>query len=268
MPARPLSARSVLASTLLGTVPPRMPADRLVRVGALFGLAEGTVRTALSRMVSAGELRRDERGRYELTGDLLRRQRRQLESRSGAVVPPGGRPGDWSGRWVQAVVVEGARGAPERAALRRAMARLRLGELRDGVWLRPDNLDPARDPDERRVVDRQCRWFGVEPGHDDELAATLWDLDGWSAGAVELRRAMAGMTGRLEDGDVAALADGFVLSARVLRHFVADPLLPPELLGRRWAGGPLRADYDRFDAAFRSTLRRWLDDDPRYGGRP
>ncbi|MFZ4519430.1 MAG: PaaX domain-containing protein, C- domain protein [Microthrixaceae bacterium] len=258
----------MLASTLLGTVPPRMPADRLVRVGVLFGLADGTVRTALSRMVAAGELRRDDRGRYELAGDLLRRQRRQLDSRSAGTTEPGGRPGDWSGRWVQAVVVEGARGATDRAALRRAMARLRLAELRDGVWLRPDNLDPARDPEERRVVDAQCRWFGVEPGHDDELAATLWDLAGWSDAAMQLRRAMAGMVGRLDDGDVTALADGFVLSAQVLRHLVADPLLPPELLGRRWAGGPLRSDYDRFDAAFRATLRGWLDDDPRYGGRP
>ena len=42
----PLTTRSVLASTLLGTRPPRLPVGRLVRAGALFGIAEGTVRTA------------------------------------------------------------------------------------------------------------------------------------------------------------------------------------------------------------------------------
>jgi len=36
--------------------------------------------------------------------------------------------------------------------LRRAMERLRMAELRDGVWLRPDNLDPDRWPDARAVV--------------------------------------------------------------------------------------------------------------------
>ena len=39
---RPLTARSVVASTLLGTDPPRLPVAFLVRTGALFGLAEGS----------------------------------------------------------------------------------------------------------------------------------------------------------------------------------------------------------------------------------
>ena len=51
-----LTARSVIASTLLGTEPPRLPGRVLVRVGELFGITEGTIRTALSRMVASGEL--------------------------------------------------------------------------------------------------------------------------------------------------------------------------------------------------------------------
>ena len=58
---RPLSARSVVASTLLGMRPPRLPTQILVRSGALFGIAEGTTRVALSRMVAAGELERRRR---------------------------------------------------------------------------------------------------------------------------------------------------------------------------------------------------------------
>ena len=50
-PLRPLDARSVVLSTLLGTDPPRMPVARLVRAGEIFGLRPGTVRTALTRMV-------------------------------------------------------------------------------------------------------------------------------------------------------------------------------------------------------------------------
>jgi phenylacetic acid degradation operon negative regulatory protein len=44
----------------------------------------------------------------------------------------------------------------------------------------------------------------------------------------------------------------------VLRHLQADPLLPAELLPARWPGSALRADYDRYDAAYRSTLRAWF----------
>ncbi|MDQ3757078.1 MAG: PaaX domain-containing protein, C- domain protein, partial [Actinomycetota bacterium] len=45
---RPLTARSVLLSTLLGAHPPELPVQVLVRSGELFGMAEGTVRVALS----------------------------------------------------------------------------------------------------------------------------------------------------------------------------------------------------------------------------
>ncbi len=53
---RPLTTRSVLLSTLLGAHPPRLRARHLVRVGRLFGIAEGTVRVALSRMVADGDV--------------------------------------------------------------------------------------------------------------------------------------------------------------------------------------------------------------------
>lgn len=248
---RPMTARSVLASTLLGTDPPRLAVRRLVRVGALFGLSEGTVRTALSRMAAAGEVNRIDGGRYELAGPMVERQRRQQLSRAADTV-------DWSGRWRQAVVDPGARSASERAEFRRAMERHGLGELRDGVWLRPDNLDPDRSPEDHRLVSARCRWFVVHPDDDGGLAATLWDLDGWARRGLELRREMAGLLGRLEDNDTDALAPGFVVSAAVLRQFNADPLLPIELRPRRWPGDALRADYERYDAAYRTVLADWL----------
>ena len=43
---KPMTARSVVASTLLGIEPPRLPARILVRSGELFGIAEGTTRVA------------------------------------------------------------------------------------------------------------------------------------------------------------------------------------------------------------------------------
>src|SRR5688572_9091625 len=96
--ARPLSARSVLASVLLGTDPPRLPTPLLVRTGELFGIAEGTVRTALSRMAAAGEVTAED-GSYSLTGRLVARQRRQAVSRRAEVR-------DWPGTW-ELVTVHG-----------------------------------------------------------------------------------------------------------------------------------------------------------------
>lgn len=252
--SRPLTARSVLASTLLGTDPPRLPVSFLVRTGALFGLAEGTVRTALSRMVAAGDLRTDGDGWYELTEALAARRERQERSRAPQLR-------DWSGRWWIGVVAPGGRAPQARAALRRRMEQLRLGELRDGVWVRPDNLGADQRPD-RSPGDDVVHWFLGDPVLDldrseGDLAAQLWDLDGWTERARRLRREMHDLLGRLEGGDQAALAPGFVLSAAVLRHFLADPLLPRELLPRHWPGDALRADYDRYDSAYRRLLSEW-----------
>lgn len=240
-----------MASTLLGTRPPRLHVSRLVRAGALFGLGEAAVRTALSRMVAAGEATRTDDGRYELTGALVERQRRQDASRAATTL-------GWSGTWRQAVVAPGARSASARAALRRSMARLRMGELRDGVWLRPDNLPVDRRSADLAGVAPFTRWFTVHPDDDADLAAGLWDLDGWSDRAGQLRRSMAALMGRIDTGDTDALADGFVVSAAVLRHLNADPLLPRELLGRRWPGDALRSDYERYDAAYRAGLGGWM----------
>ncbi|HEY8546028.1 MAG TPA: PaaX family transcriptional regulator C-terminal domain-containing protein [Acidimicrobiales bacterium] len=251
---RSLTARSVLLSVLLGTDPPRLPVQVLVRTTELFGIAEGTTRTALSRMAAAGEVEADD-GHYALAADrLLARQARQTASREART-----RPG-WDGAWSEVVV--GApgrrRAAADRAALRAALGAARLAELREGVWLRPDNLG-LRPGDLALPADTDVRWFRTFPLDDGPaLAAQLWDLDGWAQAAEELRDRMAVLVEPLEAGDRGSLRDGFVLSADVLRHFQLDPLLPAELLPAGWPGDALRKDYDRYDAAYRLVLRDWL----------
>ena len=251
-----LTTRSVLASMLLGSTPPRLPVAVLVRAGEMFGFTEGSVRTALSRMAASGELRRDAQGWYRLQGDLLTRQSRQGESRSALTE-------QWSGRWRLAVVDPGARSATDRAALRDALIRLRFAEQREGVWLRPDNLDPRSQQHPWQLADTQCRWFLAEPEfsfeqNEQEFAANLWNLSQWATRATELRKKMHALMAPLQQRDTSALAPGFVVSAAVLRHFLADPLLPRELLPRHWPGAALRADYDQYDTTYREALDEWV----------
>lgn len=249
--ARPLSARSVVASTLLGMDPPRLPTRILVASGQLFGIAEGTTRTALSRMAAAGELAADGDG-YALAGRLLARHVRQAAARRPEVRA-------WDGTWDLAVVTGGRRSPAARAELRAAMRTLRLAERREGLWVRPANLDPALHPEAATVVAAQChRWRG-EPLDEDRstLVAELWDLEGWADEAGGLVAAMASSVGSLERGDVGALAPTFVVAAAVLRHLLADPLLPPELLPAGWPGDGLRATYERYQQAFSEVWRTW-----------
>lgn len=253
---RRLTARSVIASTLLGVRPPELPTRSLVATAELLGVAPGTARVAMSRMVAAGELAATNDG-YRLVGaTLLARQERQTRSRTG--------PSDvtWDGAWHQVVVTGEARPPSERVELRATLTARRYAELREGVWLRPDNLGAhervvtAGAPSETEGLGRLV---GMEVRPDDPatLAATLWDLTGWSDRALLLRTEIDRLAPALEAGDEAALADGFVVSAAVLRHFQADPLLPADLLPTTWPGPDLRQRYDAFDAAFRTTLTTW-----------
>ncbi len=233
---RPLTARSAVLSTLLGAHPPQLSARSLVRVGELFGVAEGAIRVALSRMVAAGDLTQVN-GDYQLTARLRERQARQDQSRTPTMLR-------WDGEWEIAVVTAARRTPTSRTTFRSAMTALRLAELREGTWLRPANLARERPS----LVVAQCTFLTGRPESPD-LAATLWDLTGWAARARELSTAMDEATG---------LPAQFIVAAAVLRHFLADPLLPAALLPADWPGTALRTRYNDFDTRFQSVLRTHL----------
>ena len=250
---RPFTARSVVASTLLGSHPPRLSVDALVRSGALFQLSAGTVRVALSRMVAAGELTTND-GSYALAGHLLIRQSRQDESRRGLAAGA-----VWDGQWEMAVIDSEARSAADRAALRDSMGRLRLAELREGLWMRPANLDRHRQNVARGIADTACRWFNAQPmDASSDLAARLWDIGEWQKGSQALLGELKALIPRVRQSDPKVLPAGFTVNAAVLRHLQADPLLPESLLPRSWTGPRLRSRFEEFDAEFNAVWRTWL----------
>jgi phenylacetic acid degradation operon negative regulatory protein len=244
----------VVASTLLGVDPPRLPTSSLVRTGSLFGVNEGTMRVAMSRMVAKGELEPDSDG-YRLAGPFVARQERQEQSRRGDT-------GDWDGSWEMAVVANGARSAADRVALRRALEDLRLAEWREGVWVRPENLPAGRAGTSRLRRDEQCAVIGgarPDPSCGLRFDATeLWDLAAWSDGARSLLAEMAEIEPQMSGDHPTALAPAFECAAAVLRHSGADPLLPDLLLPADWPGRELRHVYERFVARFQTTLRLWM----------
>ncbi|NUP44330.1 MAG: PaaX domain-containing protein, C- domain protein, partial [Streptomyces sp.] len=212
----PLSARSVVLSLLLGTHPPELPVKELVRAVEPFGVGGSTLRAALSRMVAAGDLRRTD-AVYRLSDRLLARQRRQdeaVEARTRA----------WDGDWEMVVITATGRGPAERADLRTRLTALRLAELREGVWLRPANLSRSL-PDDLEHVAQSYTARPARPA--SELAAQLWPLDTWAATARSLLAHVA---------EAHRPADRFTAFAAVVRHLLADPVLPPELLPEDWPG--------------------------------
>ena len=216
-------------------------------MASLFGISDGAARTCLWRMVSNGELTSDD-GTYALAGDLLeRRQRVDDASRTTATRR-------WDGTWELAVVSLDRRSAADRLALRKAATALHLAELREGVWIRPDNLDPDRLPKLRAVLDRQCVHFhDAATGIPAGTVRSLFGLDDWAADARRLTRALHDES----DSEAAGVDDfayWFGLSVAVVRHLQLDPLLPAELIPQEWPGQDLREAYLRFNVMFQQRL--------------
>ena len=232
-----LTARSVALSTLLGYHPPALPISALVKVGELFGIRDRAIRVALTRMVKDGEVTVDN-GVYRLSERLLRRQADQDALTS----PPTRR---WTGGWEMAVVTSTNRPLAERVALRKSMVRYRMGELREGVWMRPDNLSRELDGG---IIAGQCEFFVGHHADSPSLAASLWDLPGWAVEADRLLRV-------LDAAD--SLAEGFMATAEVIRHLLLDPYLPDELLPAGWPADRLRGRYTDFNAHYSERLRKY-----------
>ena len=251
---RPLTARSVILSVLLGTHPPLLPVRSLVRTTELFGITEGTARVALSRLVADHEVVADG-SRYRLSDRLVARQGRLDEGRAPATRP-------WRGSWEMAVAApttadaagrDGSGSATTgRAALAAELAALRLSELRSGVWARPANLRrgwPSSLRDrvwrfEVRTIDSSGGWRPAEP---KELAADLWDLEGWASRADALLDAF---------GADDQPARRFMVAAAIVRHLQTDPLLPRSLLPSAWPGAQLRGAYTSYERELGDLLRR------------
>ena len=235
-----MTARSVVLSVLLGAHPAWASASELIRLTADFGIKETTLRVALTRMVSAGDLIRSDDG-YRLSDRLLARQRRQDDAMRPRTTP-------WRGDWHILIVTSVGTDARTRAALRTSMHHKRFGELRDGVWMRPDNLELELEPD----VAHRVRVLKARDDAPAQLAGQLWDLPEWSRYGYRLLDEMA------EAADIPAR---FLVAAATVRHLLTDPTLPAELLPAGWPGARLRAAYHDFatELAQRRDLTQLLE---------
>jgi len=253
---RPLTPRSIVLSVLLGTHPPAMPVRRLLEFTTLFDISDGTVRTALSRMVAAGELVADD-GVYRLDGPLLARQREQDTGRADP-------PSTWDGTWWFALVTAERRSLADRRVFRARAVGARFGELRADAWIRPANIDEPHD-----LPGIVLTRGPIVTGDAAELTARLWDL-----GALD-RRARAHTT-RLRasideldatagdpDGSDRALPTAFVELAAAQRYLRAEPQLPTELAPST-APANLRHTYRDAVGGFQQRLREFFE----RAGRP
>lgn len=230
-----MTARSVVLSVLLGAHPACANIGELIKLTTDFGIKEATLRVALTRMVGGGDLTRSADG-YRLSDRLLARQRRQDQAMCPRVHP-------WRGYWATVIVTSIGSAARSRAALRNALSDKRFAELREGVWLRPDNLELELAPD----MAARLRILRARDAAPAQLAGQLWDLPAWAHSGQHLLDDMAAAAG---------MPARFVVAAAIVRHLLADPILPVELLPDEWPGNQLRSAYRNFVTELTALMGR------------
>ncbi len=252
-----------LVLDLLSTVPHgAMPVRLLVEAAALFGIAENALRVALARLLAAGLVTRDERGRYGMgpAADAVAKQVAAWRRSEGRVR-------GWQGGWIG--VHTGGVARADRAALRRRVRALRflgLRELSPGLEVRPDNL--AGDV---AVVRDALQALGLERGvpvfrladldpETDARARALWPAAAIVAGYQRARALLAQSQRRLPTlSPERAMTESFLLGGQAIRQLALDPLLPEPIVPARERAllvDALRA-YDRAGrTAWAALLRR------------
>ena len=250
MPEQAPNARSFVLDLLSTLRRGAMPVRALVESAALFGIAGGSVRVALTRLLAEGLVERDERGLYRLG-----RAAAPVQGRVAAWRDLDARLRPWSGAWIG--VFEGRAAAPpSRASQRRSERALELTGFRGfarGLALRPDNLvgGVARLREELGAL-------GLAPGAvvcelreldlvSDARARKLWDADDLVAQYRRHRQRLEASTRRLRSRSAeVAMVESFRVGGAVLRLLAHDPLLPEPIIpaAERVALVDAMIDYD------------------------
>jgi len=251
MPTAP-TARSFVLDLLSTLRRGAMPVRALVESAALFEIAEGSVRVALTRLLAEGLVERDERGAYRLgTAAAPIRDRVATWRDLGAQLRA------WSGAWIGVFGATGAARNVQRQS-RRLLDLLGFRTLARGLEVRPDNLAGGTD----RVRDELAS-LGLAPGAvvcelraldavTDARARGLWDGDALVASYRRHCRAIDASTRRLQSrSDERAMVESFQIGGAALRTLAKDPLLPEPIVpaAERNALVAAMRDYDALGRA-------------------
>jgi phenylacetic acid degradation operon negative regulatory protein len=248
-----------LLSTLAGGT---MPVSALVRAGELFGIAENSLRVALARLVTGGQVERDDRGRYRMG-----RQAAPIDRRVTSWRHLGDRIRPWADRWVGVHTAGVSARASDRQVQRRerALRFLGFGELSAGLSVRPDNLKGGIT-----AIRAELSSLGVEAGvlvfeidaldaATDARARSLWDVAGLCAG---YRQSLADIDASEKHlqmvSEEEGMVESFLLGGRVIRELVLDPLLPEPILPVRERDALVLA-MRRYDALGRACWAAFME---------
>ena len=259
---QPLRAWSLIVTVFGDVAAPRggsLWLGTLNDIMGAFGIGEGVVRTAMSRLAADGWVTRDRIGRnsyYRATAKA-----KALSEAASVRIYRLPRRG-WSGTWLLVVPKEepGRRLADLRATMRRAG----YAQLNSSLFIAPEGHDVPHEAE--RVLVFRARSDDLD--QDREIARSAWKLDNIAAAYQAFCKQFAPVASALSSyqggadqrgADLAALAARLLLVHELRRIVLRDPGLPLDLLGSEWAGLQARALAKKIWLACVKPSERWLD---------
>ena len=221
------------------------PVSGLVFAGELFGISGGSIRVAVTRLLSAGLLESPRRGLYRLAPKAY-----ALRDQVGTWRHLERTVRSWDGGWVGVATHESGR----------ALRLLGLEMLEPGLALRPDNLKGGVSSVRERLaaLGIDAPVFRVTELDDArrEQALALWDVraleQGYAAMLTRLQQTAAALP-NMEDREAARIS--FIVGGDAIRLLVFDPLLPAPLVDVDLRNA-VAAAMRRFDKLGRTAWQR------------
>ncbi len=213
----------------------------LITLLSPFGLAEGTVRTTLSRMVKKGWLEGRREGRHAFYA-LTRKGRRLLEEGTERIFRPS-RRSSWDGVWFLLAYSIPQDSRRIRDRLRDRLAWLGFGSIGNGVWISPHDVSSQVD-DLARSLGLEGHFVGFSArrvtGEDNEaLVRRCWDLDALAVRYRDFAERWSPVLREIDQVEPGA-ERSFTLRFSLIHEFrrfpLEDPYLPRPLLPDPWAG--------------------------------
>jgi phenylacetic acid degradation operon negative regulatory protein len=264
---QPIRAGSFIVTVFGDAVLPRggqvMLAD-LIGLLEASGLNDSQVRTALSRLVADGWLKAQRLGRssvYRLTE--IGRHRFAEATRRIYFGPPR----EWAGNWHVVLLPPGT----PRDELAKDLGWLGFGTLAPGVMLHPTadaaslasvigDLPPAARP----LVIAGTAVRPTPSGALPALVARCWDLDALARSYGHFLTAFAALRAALQRGFTAAPLPALLARLMLIHDYrriiLRDPMLPPKLLPRDWAGREAYAAARDMYRALARPAEHWIDE--------
>jgi phenylacetic acid degradation operon negative regulatory protein len=244
------SAPELVLSIMDSSKDPVLNINQLVSAGALFGIHEGAIRVAVTRLTQDGVLEQQTRGAYSVGpyGAGLHATVSTWKTVEDQVI-------DWGGDWLAVFTGNLKRTNKKQVRARERALRLRgFAAFDRGLSLRPANFAAST-----AQIRAQLSGLGLE---DDALVFQMADVDAreanafktlWDTTALEhqyqeyLDAMGASADGLYEKPIPEAARESLALGKRITRDILLDPLLPPEMIDVALRRNMVEAmiEYDR-----------------------